>query len=64
MRPTTERTPDAFGPAYSGMMAPPSAVSALSRTGPGGSTPDLTVAAANDDLLTNKVTSIAARDQI
>jgi hypothetical protein len=60
MRPATERTPDAFGPAYSGMMAPPSAASALSRTGSGGSTPDLTVAATNDDLLTNEVTGIAA----
>jgi hypothetical protein len=60
MRPATERTPDAFGQAYSGMMAAPSAASALSRTGSGGSAPDLTVAATNDDLLTNEVTGIAA----
>jgi len=60
MRPATEGAPDAFGPAYSRVMAPPSAASALSRTGPGGSAPDLTVAAANDDLLTNKVTGCPA----
>jgi hypothetical protein len=64
MRPATERTPDALGPAYSGMVAPPSAASALGRTGPGGSAPDLTIAAANDDLLTNKVSGIAARNRV
>jgi hypothetical protein len=64
MRPATERALDAFGPAYSGVMAPPSAMSALGRTGPGGSAPDLTVAAANDDLLTNEVTGIAARNRV
>jgi hypothetical protein len=45
-------------------MAPPSAASALGRTGPGGSAPDLTVAAANDDLLTNEVSGIAARNRV
>jgi hypothetical protein len=62
MRPATERTPDAFGPAYGGMMAPPSAVSALGRTGPGGSTLNLTVAASNGEVLTNEVAGIAARN--
>jgi hypothetical protein len=62
MQPATEGAPDAFGPAYSGIMAPPSAASALGRTGPGGSAPDLTIAAANDDLLTNEVAGIAARN--
>jgi hypothetical protein len=60
MRPATERTPDAFGPAYSGVMAPLSAASALGRTRLGGSAPDLTVAAADDDLLTNEISGIAA----
>jgi hypothetical protein len=60
MRPATEGAPDAFGPAYSGMMAPPSAASALGRTGPEGSAPDLTVAATDDDLLTNEISGIAA----
>jgi hypothetical protein len=64
MRPATKRTPDAFGPAYSGMVAPPSAASALSRTRPGGSAPDLTVVAADDDLLTNKVSGIAAQNRV
>jgi hypothetical protein len=64
MQPATERAPDAFGPAYSGVMAPPSATSALGRTGPGGSAPDLTVAAADDDLLTNEVSGITARNRV
>jgi hypothetical protein len=62
MWPATERTLDAFGPAYSGVMAPPSAASALGRTGLGASAPDLTIVATYDDLLTNKVMGIAARD--
>jgi hypothetical protein len=64
MRPATEGTPDAFGPAYSRMMAPPSTTSALSRARLGGSAPDLTVTAANDNLLTNEVMGIAAQNRI
>jgi hypothetical protein len=64
MRPATERAPDAFGPAYGSVVAPPHAPSALSRTGPGGSAPDLTVAVADNNLLTNEVTGIAARNRV
>jgi hypothetical protein len=46
------------------MMAPLHAPSALSRAGPGGSAPDLTVAPADDEPLTNKGSSIVARDQV
>jgi hypothetical protein len=62
MRPATKQAPDAFGPAYSSVMAPLQAPSALSGTGPRGSASDLTVAAANDDLLTNEVPGIAAQN--
>jgi hypothetical protein len=62
MRPATKRAPDTFRPAYGSVVAPPHAPSALSGTGPGGSAPDLTVAAANDNLLTNKVPGITARN--
>jgi hypothetical protein len=60
MRPATERAPDTFGPAYGSVVAPPHAPSALSGTGPRGSASDLTVAVANNNLLTNKVSGIAA----
>jgi hypothetical protein len=60
MRPTTEWALDTFGPAYGRVVAPPHAPSALSGAGPRGSASDLTVAAANDDLLTNEVPGIAA----
>jgi hypothetical protein len=60
MRPTRERAPDTFGPAYSRVMAPRHAPSALSRAGPRGSASDLTIAAANSNLLTNEVSGIAA----
>jgi hypothetical protein len=60
MRPATERAPDTFGPAYGRVMAPPHAPSALSGTGPRGSALDLTIAAANSNLLTNEVSGIAA----
>jgi hypothetical protein len=64
MRPATKWALDTFGPAYGRVMAPPHAPSALSGTGPRGSTSDLTVAAANDDLLTNKVSGVAARNRV
>jgi hypothetical protein len=46
------------------MVAPLHAPSALSRTGPGSSAPDLTVAPANNEPLTNEGLSIAARDRV
>jgi hypothetical protein len=64
MRPATKRAPDTFRPAYGSVVAPPHAPSALSGTGPGGSTPDLTVAVANNNLLTNEVSGIAARNGV
>jgi hypothetical protein len=62
MRPATKRAPDAFGPADGRVMAPLHAPSALSGTGPGGSAPDLTVTAVDDDLLTNEVPGITTRN--
>jgi hypothetical protein len=62
MRPPAVRASDPFGPADTRVMAPLHALSALSRAGPGGSTPDLTFAPADDEPLTNKGLSIAARN--
>jgi hypothetical protein len=62
MRPPAVRAPDPLGPAYTRVMAPLHAPSALSGTGPGGSALDLTIAPADDESLTNKGPSIAARD--
>jgi hypothetical protein len=62
MRPTAVRASDPFGPAYTRVMAPLHASSALSRAGPGGSAPDLTVASADDEPLTNKALGVSTRD--
>jgi hypothetical protein len=64
MWPATERAPDTFGPAYSSVVAPPHAPSALSGTRPRGSASNLTVVVANNNLLTNKVSGIAAQDGV
>jgi hypothetical protein len=64
MRPATKRAPDTFGLAYGSVVAPPHAQSAQSGTGPGGSTLDLTVAVANNNLLTNEVPGIAAQNRV
>jgi hypothetical protein len=64
MRPPAVRASDPLGPAYTRMMAPLHAPSALSRAGPGGSTPDLTVTPADDEPFTNKGLGIAARDRV
>jgi hypothetical protein len=62
--PATKRAPNTLGPAYGSVMAPPHAPSALSGTGPRGSASDLTVAVADNNLLTNKVPGIAARNRV
>jgi hypothetical protein len=64
MRPPAVRALDPFGPAYTRVMAPLHAPSALSRAGLGGSTPDLTFAPADYEPLTNKGLGIAARDRV
>jgi hypothetical protein len=64
MRPPTVRALDPLGPAYTQVMAPLHAPSALSRAGPGSSAPDLTFAPADDESLTNKGPGIAARDRV
>jgi hypothetical protein len=58
------RASDPFGPAYTRVVAPLHAPSALSGAGPGGSAPDLTFAPANDKPLTNEGLGIAARDRV
>jgi hypothetical protein len=62
MRPTAVRASDPFGPAYTQVMAPLHAPSALSGAGPGGSAPDLTFAPADNELLTNKALGVSTRD--
>jgi hypothetical protein len=62
MRPIAVWASDPLGPANTRMMAPLHAPSALSGTGPGSSTPDLTIAPANNKPLTNEGLGIAARD--
>jgi hypothetical protein len=64
MRPPAVRAPDPLGPAYTRVMAPLHAPCALSGTGPGGSAPDLTIAPADDEPLTNEGPGIAARDRV
>jgi hypothetical protein len=64
MRPTAVRASDPFGPAYTQVVAPLHAPSALSRARPGCSAPDLTFAPANDKPLTNEGLGIAARDRV
>jgi hypothetical protein len=64
MRPPAVRASDPLGPAYTRVMAPLHAPSALSRAGPGGSAPDLTFAPADNEPLTNKGLGIAAKDRV
>jgi hypothetical protein len=64
MRPPTVRASDPLGPADTRMMAPLHALSALSRAGPGGSAPDLTVAPTDDEPLTNEGLGVGARDRV
>jgi hypothetical protein len=64
MRPSTVSAPNAFRATDGRMVAPLHAPSAQSRAGPRRGSPDLTSGSANDDGLTNKVASIAARNGI
>jgi hypothetical protein len=60
MRPATEGTAHALGPACGRMMAPSHAPSALGRAGPGGSALDLAGRTADDDGLTDILLGVGA----
>jgi hypothetical protein len=64
MRPTAVRASDPFGLAYTRVVAPLHAPSALSGAGPGGSAPDLTFVPAYDEPLTNEGLGVGARDRV
>jgi hypothetical protein len=62
MRSPAQWTPDTFGPAAGRVVAPLHASSAHDGAGPRRGAPDLAVAVANHNLLTNIGPGIAARD--
>ena len=64
MRASTERAAYRLCMTHQRVVTPPHALSALGRTGPRRSTPDLTKPIAKGDLLTYEVSGIAARNGI